>query len=76
MYVGLKQIGGGGEYCVTPARAAAKETRILSLDTSFGSDGSENAPQKVNSRFNKLLLFQPFLMIHCQMLTTFSGAEF
>ena len=35
MYVALKQIGGGGEYCVTPARAAAKETPILSLDTSF-----------------------------------------
>ena len=35
MYVALKQIGKGGEYCVTPARAAAKETPILSLDTSF-----------------------------------------
>ena len=35
MYVGLKQIGGGGEYCVTPARAAAKETPILSSDTGF-----------------------------------------
>ena len=31
MYVALKQIGGGGEYCVTPARAAAKETPILWL---------------------------------------------
>ena len=31
MYVGLKQPLGDGERCVTPARAAAKET-ILSLD--------------------------------------------
>ena len=27
MYVGLKQPRGDGERCVTPARAAAKETR-------------------------------------------------
>ena len=29
MYVGLKQPLGDGERCVTPARAAAKETRFL-----------------------------------------------
>ena len=28
MYVGLKQPRGDGERCVTPARAAAKETRL------------------------------------------------
>ena len=28
MYVGLKQPRGDGERCVTPARAAAKETRV------------------------------------------------
>ena len=29
MYVGLKQPRGDGERCVTPARAAAKETMII-----------------------------------------------
>ena len=29
MYVGLKQPRGEGERCVTPARAAEKETRML-----------------------------------------------
>ena len=28
MYVGLKQPRGDGERCVTPARAAAKETNV------------------------------------------------
>ena len=31
MYVGLKQPLGDGERCVTPARAAAKETSLESL---------------------------------------------
>ena len=34
MYVGLKQPRGDGERCVTPARAAAKETSfILALES-------------------------------------------
>ena len=32
MYVGLKQPRGDGERCVTPARAAAKETRQTSKE--------------------------------------------
>ena len=32
MYVGLKQPRGDGERYVTPARAAAKETRVFSAD--------------------------------------------
>ena len=31
----MTQIRGGGEHCVTPARAAAKETPILSSDIGF-----------------------------------------
>ena len=35
MYVGLKQPRGDGERYVTPARAAAKETRTLCTTTKF-----------------------------------------
>ena len=35
MYVGLKQPLGDGERCVTPARAAAKETKSLLHINSF-----------------------------------------
>ena len=31
MYVGLKQPLGDGERCVTPARAAAKETNVYKV---------------------------------------------
>ena len=53
-----------------------KEIVVLAWETTKALNGSENVPQKVNSRSNKLLLFQPFFMIHRQMLTTFSGDEF
>ena len=33
MYVGLKQPRGEGERCVTPARAAEKETRFVWVKT-------------------------------------------
>ena len=33
MYVGSKQPCGDGERCVTPARAAAKETSLFLLNT-------------------------------------------
>ena len=35
MYVGLKQPRGDGERYVTPARAAAKETREVKLEPSY-----------------------------------------
>ena len=36
MYVGLKQPLGDGERCVTPARAAAKETNVTSISKILG----------------------------------------
>ena len=43
MYVGLKQPLGDGERCVTPARAAAKETRIFAEDKAGIKDkGQQN----------------------------------
>ena len=42
MYVGLKQPRGDGERCVTPARAAAKETRYMSDERHVEGNYSQN----------------------------------
>ena len=51
MYVGLKQPRGDGERCVTPARAAAKETSFPCTQVPFsarpqGRDGLYPRPGK------------------------------
>ena len=56
MYVGLKQPRGDGERCVTPARAAAKETNLSAVCSSYMTKFVSPDPRCSKTFFRQFLI--------------------